>query len=590
MDHIIRKQLLELTLDGQQHPFDLQNRLNDHYYHALLPLLEKWFDRLSGEEEVVCIDRLEIDLGVFNGREFTEQNLVERLSRELDRPGVAGTADAQLIRSGGVAAADIPIQRRSVQQNAFEQWLWYMEKGFLPWSLRHPSNAWQDRVLETLATDYDAISRLRSILGTPSIAGARIVRQHDVLFLKRLVEILTAVNQSTLPPTLDELLRLLAGGYGSDRGTPIDPALAALSGANLTLRPVSPPPTPEQVWQDAIVLAATLGGEATPQHISQALLKRYGREESGYGTAAPKDFPPHPLPTPPDSAGAGSGLHSASGAQPASGPSASSGALASVGTPASAGIEKSTGGGKRETPASAEKQINRSGEQGRVEGASGQRVAMPGSPAQPPSPDGSTAASPEAAREERAGKAGREGRREDLSGGAFPEIPEEGLFVANAGTILVHPFLSPLFRRRGLIVDGQFIDAIQRQKAIHLLHYLATGHSFADEHELTAAKLFCGCPLEEPLGQLSPWSPEELTETDDLLEGLIGHWGVKGITKEGLRGNFLTRPGKFYGKNDRLYITVEKHAVDILIRTYPFPWNMSIIKLPWLGQAIHLDW
>ncbi|WP_431217983.1 contractile injection system tape measure protein [Puia sp. P3] len=35
---------------------------------------------------------------------------------------------------------------------------------------------------------------------------------------------------------------------------------------------------------------------------------------------------------------------------------------------------------------------------------------------------------------------------------------------------------------------------------------------------------------------------------------------------------------------------IEKHAVDILVRTYPFPWNMSIIKLPWLQQAIHLDW
>jgi len=86
------------------------------------------------------------------------------------------------------------------------------------------------------------------------------------------------------------------------------------------------------------------------------------------------------------------------------------------------------------------------------------------------------------------------------------------------------------------------------------------------------------------------WTQEELQLADDLLEGLISHWGVKGVTPEGLRGNFLTRNGKISTKPDKICLTIQQHAVDILIRVYALPWNMSIIKLPWLKQAIHLDW
>lgn len=170
------------------------------------------------------------------------------------------------------------------------------------------------------------------------------------------------------------------------------------------------------------------------------------------------------------------------------------------------------------------------------------------------------------------------------------QLPEEGLFLLNAGVILTHPFLSHLFKLSGLLVSGKFIAHGARQKAIHLLHYLATGRTVAGEFELTTAKILCGCPLEYPIEKQSVITAEELKEADSLLEGVLSHWGVKNITVEGLRGNFLTRSGKLSPKNDMLQLVIEKHAVDILVRTYPFPWNMSIIRLPWLNTTIQTDW
>src|SRR5512140_2216638 len=135
MDHIIRRQLLELTLDGSQPPFNLQNRLRDEYYHTLLPILEEWFDRLAGEEEVLYIDTLVLDLGIFSSKEFHDEELKRRLTKQLQSPE---TTISLHVADGHTP----PTQRRSTGHNACRQWLWYMEKGYLPWNLLRPDKEW----------------------------------------------------------------------------------------------------------------------------------------------------------------------------------------------------------------------------------------------------------------------------------------------------------------------------------------------------------------------------------------------------------------------------------------------------------------
>jgi hypothetical protein len=170
------------------------------------------------------------------------------------------------------------------------------------------------------------------------------------------------------------------------------------------------------------------------------------------------------------------------------------------------------------------------------------------------------------------------------------KIGEEGLFVQFAGVVLTHPFLHTLFKKTGLVEKGKFVHARAQQKGLYLLHYLATGRGEAEEHELVVPKILCGWPLEEPVKKRAGLTKKAWKDADELLEGLIRHWDVKNISVEGLRGNFLARSGKLYTKEERLHLIIEKHPVDILIRTFPFPWNMSIIKLPWQGPALHLEW
>jgi hypothetical protein len=613
MDHIIRRQLLELTLDGSQPPFNLQNRLGEEYYHTLLPILEEWFDRLAGEEEVLHIDTLILDLGLFSSKDFNDEELRRRLTKKLHSPDTTIT----LHTTNG---QNPPARRRSTRHNACEQWLWYMEKGYLPWNLLRPDKEWEKKVLETLATDYAAISRLRTMLADQPVVLARIARQQDEIFLTRLVEILTTVTQTTLSQTLQELRQLLA--YSS----------------RLETSKIDHVPSSEKTWQDTLSLAATLIKEGTTLELGRRILTAYW---AGHQTFVPvlEDYlaahvvakelisgdpahighPAQPTTIPADPSGLPSPgeilPHTA--LQPESrlplhnepSKEKTSDQPHSFNKPTNTKDQAQLNPPDQQTsPSESPKKPNAATRPSIPPTDAVTPANQPISPSPkrlpetpPASPDGAKPISkPTIKRDDPATSAKAQTDTNTQPGTAvtpappeffaIDQLPEEGIFLLNAGVILTHPFLNHLFKQSGLIVNGKFIAGEARQKAIHLIHYLATGRTIAEEFELAAAKILCGCPLEEPMEKTFIYTEEELKEADSLLEGCIAHWGVKGVTTEGLRGNFLTRSGKLSPKSDKLQLVIEKHAVDILIRTYPFPWNMSIIKLPWFKQAIHLDW
>ena len=168
-------------------------------------------------------------------------------------------------------------------------------------------------------------------------------------------------------------------------------------------------------------------------------------------------------------------------------------------------------------------------------------------------------------------------------------IDEEGIFIQHAGLVIMHPFLTTLFSRLGLVSEKKFINGQAREKAVFLLHYIVTGSTVAEEHELLLPKVLCGHPLEEPVVSEMQFSDEEREEADSLLKAVIGQWGKLGNTSpEGLRETFLKRAGKIFTKNDSIHIQVESGPVDMLLDH--LPWNLSIIKLPWIKDIIKVEW
>ena len=172
-----------------------------------------------------------------------------------------------------------------------------------------------------------------------------------------------------------------------------------------------------------------------------------------------------------------------------------------------------------------------------------------------------------------------------------PELrPEAATYIANAGLVLVWPFLTALFERLGYVVERQFQGIEQTTRAAYLLQFLATGEEQPPEHLLALNKLLCGVGRTLPLVRELPLTADEKATGESLLGAVIARWGdvLKNTSLAGLRETFLQRPGKLVWGDDRVTLTVETKTVDILFDQRP--WSITLIKLPWMALPLYVTW
>ena len=162
-----------------------------------------------------------------------------------------------------------------------------------------------------------------------------------------------------------------------------------------------------------------------------------------------------------------------------------------------------------------------------------------------------------------------------------------GLFIENAGLVLLHPFLPAYFQAVGL-ADGPVLKKPGR--AVLLLQYLATGQTVVPEHLLALNKLLCGLPLNWPVPKCLRLTKLEKKESRQLLEAVITHWAaLKNTSPEGLQGEFLCREGKLSQNQDgEWWLRVERKTADILLSQ--LPWGFGFIRTPWMGKMLMVEW
>ena len=177
---------------------------------------------------------------------------------------------------------------------------------------------------------------------------------------------------------------------------------------------------------------------------------------------------------------------------------------------------------------------------------------------------------------------------EKISGnvGEHPEA-SDGLFVDNAGLVLLHPFLPRLLEALGITEEAQLL---QPERALCLLHYLATGESRAPEYRLMLPKILCDVPLQRPVEPDLALTAAEREECAALLSAVVRHWGALGdCSADALRGTFLLRPGKLSLRQDGEWLLkVETRTCDILLEQ--LPWGISMVKLPWMPKMVWVEW
>jgi Contractile injection system tape measure protein len=524
MQHVIKKQFIELTLYKGLDHFGIQQLVSSQYWADIVPLLEKAFDKIGNNEEVIELDKLEIDLGMISLKSLEKNEWGSRLQSKIE------TLLSAITHPGSASGRAIPAPKRL---NVFQQWFFYMQKGYLPWNTIQTDEQWYQMVLEALAVDFNSVQLLRDVIQKDRNILERIVTQHPAFFLQKLTEVFTAAKQNGLAGVIDELVMLtiylkqeVNAAAPTEKKIKLELWAKAISTAALGNFSNARRRLDEQLidlfFQDNKIV------KKIPAEILSKLrltLRQVEKNTEIVKTAREKEEKKSP------SEKISKTDHKKRHKE----------------VSFTENIEEGLKNGKQ--PSFAEKKILQS-----------ERV-----------------------------DASVETTERQFEKNIINNLDEEGIFVANAGIVLLHPFLHSLFTRLQLTHEGKFIDKKLQQKTLYIIHYLATGTVEAEEHELAIGKILSDHPLQEAVEKDIDLSKEILHEADEMINAAIQQWDkLTGTSIAGLREGFLQRKGKLSLRNGNLYLQVEQSAIDILLDY--LPWNLGIIKLPWMKDILRVEW
>jgi len=167
---------------------------------------------------------------------------------------------------------------------------------------------------------------------------------------------------------------------------------------------------------------------------------------------------------------------------------------------------------------------------------------------------------------------------------------KEGVYIENAGLILLHPFLPAYFKDLEIINnENRFISPDSHVRAAVLLYYLQCGNEKYNEWEMPLNKILCGMQHIDLIPNGIKLKKKEKEESKLLLQTVVSYWdALKGSSIEALQNTFFQRQGKITPKDNSWLIQIERTGVDILLDR--LPWSIGAIKLPWLKEIIHTEW
>lgn len=162
-------------------------------------------------------------------------------------------------------------------------------------------------------------------------------------------------------------------------------------------------------------------------------------------------------------------------------------------------------------------------------------------------------------------------------------------FIANAGLVLLHPFVAPLLAELSFLENGRFRSEAHRHRALHLLAHLVGQKPFSTETSLLLPKILLGLPPEAPVQRRVRLSRTEKNEARALLEAVVEHWSaLKNTSPEALQAEFFQREGRLEHRETGWHLTVEQRASDVLLGR--LPWGISLVRLPWMAEWLHVTW
>lgn len=537
--HIIRQQYLDVEVNGTESEGKaLLQSLPDFYQSSLQPALERVFNRYASLDEHLIFERLEIDVGSLTIERF-EHDLTEQVVQVVEKyflehlppPGTTLPGN----RSG-------QVQQLTENQSIQDAFIYFLKTGSLPWSFQLPVgktleqamlDVWRDaEIPEADLRFFKAM--MMSVLASVN-PRKRLVQQFSLAFLGILLTRLSLQSKQAI----DKVLPILRASVES----PID--------IKYFERQLWETVFAEVVFGTSLTDITLVAETWHSLSVSKRSLTALARLLEHHWPGTVSDF--------------------------------------------SVGAEKHTAGVSPDSIA-AEKKLSAGDEPPETTQALKNNVDKKNKPAKKNSPE--FPASEKHGKDSSSAQQDNNGQADASQSTVFnaekiqSDITEhvdikDGIYLDCAGLVLLHPFLPQFFEALGIAADDKLL---QPDRALCLLHFLATGQSVAPEYALILPKILCNVPLEMPVEADVELTDTEREETTVLLDTVIRYWdALRNTSLDGLRGTFLVRSGKLSMREDGDWLLqVEAKSYDILLDQ--LPWSIGMIKLPWMQRMLRVDW
>jgi hypothetical protein len=610
--HIIKRQIIELTVPGAAEAQRLQDEVSRIYRQRIVPLIDQYCTELSEPDRLHRIESLVLDVGALDIQRL-EADLVAKVSAAL-YPALADRIGEQE-RGAGRPDQD------SKAMSQLEMFALFARTGSLPWW----ADASQPRLLEDglqylLQHTPEPLRRLMRELAREGRPLQRIVEHIPDALLAALARILAPAVQVSLAheyPALIELLQTTQASAGRTQAQLRRSAwrnilhVAGLAGSQYS---AAGPFYQAVLRRVAAELGTTYGSLlAGIQQIAEAHQERIGDAIKGVLEALDRESPGAEV-----IAGVALTLHLAQ-LQPAGGPLAGVWAalgaldpqlatslwsellvaLSALGSDRSTSIALPREAVERilqrlrsqSLPASAEHDAlmaslqllaDEPTSQELLEALSRFKPAQPDLPSEEPSKP--TQMPGITANTEQAESPAAAETTLDLS---FSDADE--LYIGNAGLVILWPFLGNFFARLGLLEGRGFKDSAAQQRAAGLLQYIATQDLSFPEYLLPLNKVLCGLELTEVFDFGAPLLDSEAEECADLLRAVIAQAPIlRDMSPAGFCGTFLLRQAVLSARDGAWLLRVERETFDIVLDC--FPWGWEWVRLPWMAAPLRVEW
>jgi len=208
--HIIKRQIIELEVQGEERAQQLQAQLSRIYRQRIVPLIDRYCTELSEPDRIHRIDLLEVDLGYVDPDQL-EEELVAKLSVAL-RQALAGLISEQ------ERSADRQ-SRSSKATSQLELFAFFARTGSLPWWVDASKPQLLDDCLKHLLRSApEPLRRLARELFREQRPLQRIVYHYADELLSSLSGLLVPSLKRSLarhPQELLEVLQKTRGAAGS---------------------------------------------------------------------------------------------------------------------------------------------------------------------------------------------------------------------------------------------------------------------------------------------------------------------------------------------------------------------------------------